>query len=297
MADFFCYENGKLARCDAYPEKYGIGFVGFGEVDCLDIGVDGEKIKKLSSTKYTTYAKTEDCNYIVLNIPSTQSADGEMKKVFIHCDVRGILVFCEDGSEFSGLVNDFGNKVVSPCLPSFLACFLLGVLSHDYIRMEGVEKELGEIETKIISSHTPYFPSTINKNRRRIAVLKRYYEQFFELSCILVEEEWLSSAKEEFEKIKEKLTRLRSDSMYLRDYMSQIREAYQQALDLSLNSVMKFLSAVTLIFSPLTFLVGWYGMNFEIPETNLENAYAIPIVLAITIIIFAVWLFKRKKWL
>ena len=162
--------------------------------------------------------------------------------------------------------------------------------------MEGVEKDLGKIETEILSTQNPNFPEKINSYRKKVSIIKRCYEQLYEVCVSLSEEEFLQSAVADLEKIKEKVKKLREDAMYLRDYMSQIREAYQQGVDLSLNATMKFLSAVTLLFSPLTFLVGWYGMNFDIPESKIQNGYLIPLVLAVVIIAVSVWVFKRKKW-
>ncbi len=296
MAKFFCFENTNLRECEKYPEKYGMGVLSFTEAEKAGTGIDEEFIRRLASTKYTSYERKRDYQYIVLNTPATQNPTGLYEKIVFYFDMRGVLVFCEKSDELCGIVGDFMEKLKTPDIPNFFACFLSGLLSHDYIYIEGVEKDLGKIETEIIASKTPNYPEKINRYRRKVAVIKRYYEQLFEVCETLGTEEWLSSAQTELEKIKEKVKRLREDSMYLRDYMSQVREAYQQSLDLSLNATMKFLSAVTLIFSPLTFLVGWYGMNFEIPEAKLAFGYAIPIVLSVVIIGVSVWLFKKKKW-
>ena len=59
---------------------------------------------------------------------------------------------------------------------------------------------------------------------------------------------------------------------------------------------MKFLSAVTLLFSPLTFLVGWYGMNFDMPEMKNSYSYVLPFALTAIIIMVTVFIFKKKKW-
>ncbi len=297
MAKFFCFENSNIVECESYPQKFGMGVLSFSEAEKVGVsGLDEEFVRKLSATKYTSYERKKDYQYIVLNTPATQSVNQLHEKIVIFLDMRGVLVFSENGKTLSGLVGDFAQKIKTPDIANFLSSFLLGLLSHDYIYIEGVEKDLGKIETEIISTQKPNFPDKINKYRRKVAVIKRYYEQLYEVVEALGEEEWLLTASADFEKIKEKVKKLREDSMYLRDYMSQIREAYQQALDLSLNATMKFLSAVTLVFSPLTFLVGWYGMNFDIPESKLANGYVIPIVLSIVIIGVTVWLFKRKKW-
>lgn len=296
MANFFSSESGRLEKVDFFPEKYGIGFLSFDEVDGLDYEkVNSDIISKLRSTKFTVYERKEDYQYVVLNTPMWDKVK-LYEKIVIYMDMRGVLVFSENSDELSGIAGDFSDKIGGADGGYFLSAFLNGLLAHDYIYMEGLEKELGKVETKILKEHTPNFAEKINSYRRKVAVIKRYYEQLYEVTLSLREEDFFSMAKEDFTKLNTKVERLREEALYLRDYMSQVREAYQQGVDLSLNSVMKFLSAGTLLFAPLQFLVGWFGMNFIMPETENPTGYAIPFVLSVIIIAVAICVFKRKKW-
>ncbi|WP_439132084.1 CorA family divalent cation transporter [Polaribacter sp.] len=64
-----------------------------------------------------------------------------------------------------------------------------------------------------------------------------------------------------------------------------------------LNEVMKTLTILSVIFIPLTFLAGIYGMNFtNIPELNWKYGYFILLGIMVLVTIGAVWYFKRKKW-
>ncbi|ANE48584.1 magnesium transporter [Paenibacillus swuensis] len=48
-----------------------------------------------------------------------------------------------------------------------------------------------------------------------------------------------------------------------RDLMGNLREAYQMSLENRTNEVMRVFTAITTIFMPLTFVTGFYGMNFD----------------------------------
>ncbi|MCA5005582.1 magnesium transporter CorA family protein [Sphingobacterium bovistauri] len=64
------------------------------------------------------------------------------------------------------------------------------------------------------------------------------------------------------------------------------------------NEIMRILTIISVFFMPLTFIVGVYGMNFDMmPELHWKYGYPIVIcaMLAISLIIY-LW-FKRKKWL
>ena len=62
----------------------------------------------------------------------------------------------------------------------------------------------------------------------------------------------------------------------LRDYLSQVREAYQSQIDINLNNVMKIFTVITAIFLPLSLIAGWYGMNFNMPE--YQSPYGLSLI-------------------
>jgi magnesium transporter len=64
-----------------------------------------------------------------------------------------------------------------------------------------------------------------------------------------------------------------------------------------LNEVMKTLTIFSVIFIPLTFMVGIYGMNFEnIPELKWHYGYFILLGLMLVVTLISIIIFKRKKW-
>ena len=77
-----------------------------------------------------------------------------------------------------------------------------------------------------------------------------------------------------------------------------IHDLYQSQLDVRQNRIMGLLTIVTTVFTPLTLITGWYGMNFKyMPELEYRISYPIVILLCIVIVISCLAFFKKKKWL
>jgi magnesium transporter len=83
-----------------------------------------------------------------------------------------------------------------------------------------------------------------------------------------------------------------------RELTSDMRDHYMSIKADRMNSIMLTLTVVTVIFMPLTFIAGIYGMNFEyMPELKWHYGYfAVLGLMAIVGVSMYIW-FKRKGWL
>jgi magnesium transporter len=72
---------------------------------------------------------------------------------------------------------------------------------------------------------------------------------------------------------------------------------YFSAQSHRMNEIMKTLTIVSVVFIPLTFIVGVYGMNFEhMPELKAPNGYFITLGVMFILVMVMIFYFKRKKW-
>ncbi|WHT38819.1 CorA family divalent cation transporter [Myroides sp. mNGS23_01] len=64
-----------------------------------------------------------------------------------------------------------------------------------------------------------------------------------------------------------------------------------------MNEIMKVLTIVSVIFIPLTFIAGVYGMNFEnMPELKMENGYFITLMGMFLLVLSMIAYFKWRRW-
>jgi magnesium transporter len=60
---------------------------------------------------------------------------------------------------------------------------------------------------------------------------------------------------------------------------------------------MKTLTLVSVVFMPLTFIVGIYGMNFKfMPELEWKYGYFMVMGLMFVLILGMIYYFKKKRW-
>ena len=79
---------------------------------------------------------------------------------------------------------------------------------------------------------------------------------------------------------------------------SDLIDGYISVASHRLNQIMKVLTIFTVVFVPLSFIAGIYGMNFEnMPELKSKSGYFILLGTMFMIATTLLMIFKRKKWL
>lgn len=82
-----------------------------------------------------------------------------------------------------------------------------------------------------------------------------------------------------------------------REILSDQLNIHHTTSSMVMNDKMKFLTIFSVIFIPLTFLVGVYGTNFDnLPELHLKYGYFILWGIMLVIAGVMLFFFKRKRW-
>jgi len=104
--------------------------------------------------------------------------------------------------------------------------------------------------------------------------------------------------KYEFIDINEHLKYLINESKALLDRTGYLLNLHMGILSTRMNKAMQRLAAISIIFLPLTFVVGNYGMNFDyMPELHWKYGYLFVWILNISLALgIIIWL-KKKKWI
>jgi len=82
-----------------------------------------------------------------------------------------------------------------------------------------------------------------------------------------------------------------------RELAASLMDVYMSTMGNKLNEILKFLTVISTIFIPLTFIVGVYGMNFEnMPELKGEWSYFMVWLVMLAVAGGLIFYFWRKGW-
>ena len=182
---------------------------------------------------------------------------------------------------------------------NFLADLLLTLVRDDLTALEQLEERIANLEQEVLADNTDRFIHRMSAIRKEVSRADRFYAQLADFGASLLEEADDLFDKRSTRRMNYFLRRveaLKNETERLREYAMQVSGEYQSQVDIAQNRVMQLLTIVTTIFLPLSLIVGWYGMNFDMPELNWEYGYPVVIVLAVVIVAVLIRYFKRKKW-
>lgn len=185
-----------------------------------------------------------------------------------------------------------------------LYLMLDAIMENFFITIESYEEAIEKMYVAVKSESDKNFIPGIEKNRDNLHYIKRAINPLREALYNLksIEED------EEFDAIKAPnhayFSRLHQKSLELLDQieydlatLDSASNFYFAAQGQRMNQIMKTLTIFSVIFMPLTFIAGVYGMNFEnMPELRTDNGYFVTLIaMAIIGIIMTIY-FKKKHW-
>ncbi|MEO8516602.1 MAG: magnesium/cobalt transporter CorA [Flavobacterium sp.] len=185
-----------------------------------------------------------------------------------------------------------------------LYLLLDAIMENFYITIENEEDRVEELinETKtstklIILEHIEKHRDNYNYLKRSIIPLR---DSLYSIKSMKDDDVFNAIAPENysfFERLHQKSLELLEQIEYDLTSLDSAANYFFSAQSHKMNEVMKTLTVVSVIFMPLTFIVGVYGMNFQhMPELNYEYGYFIILgVMVVLAFVMAVY-FKWKKW-
>ncbi len=216
-----------------------------------------------------------------------------------------IITFQEKaGDVFEGVRNRLRNKKgrIRTRNSDYLAFALLDVIVDKYLAiLANYDEEINEQELRLVDATDKEILAEINASKKEINYLRKYARPLREAIYDLSRSKMNFMEKRTKPFIKDLLDHINHviESIELnRETINDNLNTYHSQMSSKLNDILKVLTIFSVVFIPLTFMAGIYGMNFEyIPELSYQYSY--PIFWAVLILMAGGMLlyFRRKKWM
>lgn len=170
-----------------------------------------------------------------------------------------------------------------------------------YIVLEEIENQIEQLEDKMLVELNDFSKNNIHRLKKELLVLRKSISplreaiaNFSKTDSHFVDESTFVFIRNLYENTIQIMDTVDS----YRDVLNGLQDLFMTEVSFKMNKVMQLLTIISVIFIPLTFLAGIYGMNFEnIPELKYKYGYFILWGVMLTIFAFMIYYFRKKKWL
>jgi magnesium transporter len=175
------------------------------------------------------------------------------------------------------------------------------IVDNYYIVLEKIGEKTDLLDEELIRRPHPETLEKIYELKREVIYLRKCIWPLREVINILARDTYIKITEETriyFRDIYDHTVQAIETVETLRDIISGMMDLYLSSLSNKMNEIMKSLTMIGLLFIPLTFIAGIYGMNFEyMPELKMKTGYPITLGVMLVIAVLMIFYFRRKGWI
>jgi magnesium transporter len=189
--------------------------------------------------------------------------------------------------------------------PDHLLYKIIDDLVADYMPLvEMIDDQIDRVEDEVLTKAAPDTLQRIFALKRILLSMRRILTPQREVLNKLARDDFeVVDPKDRvfFRDVYDHLVRLHDINESMRDLVGGALDTYLSVVNNRMNEVMKTLTIITTLFMPVSFLTGFFGMNFFEASGQLNqwtNVPAFDVVLVIFIvlpIVMLIWM-KRRTW-
>jgi magnesium transporter len=271
------------------------------QLDLMDADVLEDALSGETGTQHARFPRHL---HMVMTGARIKGREMELARVDVLVGERTLVTVHDEGSNFIDSVKrDYRDDFLHHAkTPSFLIYELWDHLLDSYVVVQNdLEDRVEAMESTLISDVND---AVFRDVAELSSSLLHFRKVLMPARAVLTD---LSSRKSRF--ISEAtqpflanmvgtVERILQDVVVAREILANSLNLYMSVVGHRTNEVMRRLTVVSVIFSPLTFLVGVYGMNFSVqPELQWRYGYAAFWVLTIGVATALLVLMSRKRFL
>jgi magnesium transporter len=190
--------------------------------------------------------------------------------------------------------------------PDHLLYRLVDEIAASYMTVvEALDDEIDFAEDQVFGNPAPTVLNHIFKLKRAVLSLRRIIGPQREVLNKLARDDYGVIDQHDqvyFRDVYDHLVRLYDITESIRDLVSGTLDTYLSVINNRMNEIMKTLTIITTLFMPISFLTGFFGMNFFEPVARLYGwtsplAFIITLAILITVPWGMFYYIRHRKWM
>jgi len=249
--------------------------------------------------------------FVILSLPTIEDTRINIDQISIFLGNNYVISFHESPHDlFEPIRNRIRNhtsKFRSKSADYILYALLDIIIDQGFPLLESLGEIIEDLEEELLQTPTNQTMENIHNLKRHLLLLRRMlWPQREVINTIIRNDQGLihSDTIIYFHDCYDHTVQILDILESFRETTTNMVDVYLSTVSNRLNETMKVLTIIATIFMPLTFIVGLYGMNFNINDQSpwampeLHWYYGYPLVWALIIAVgVGMWIyFKRKHW-
>ncbi len=186
--------------------------------------------------------------------------------------------------------------------PDFIFHMIIDDIVDNYSPLlDALDSSIDNLEDEIFRKPTQRTMARILQLKKDIMTVKRIAAYQREMLNRLSRGEFALITRNEivyYRNVYDHLVRTADLADSYRDVVAGMLDAYLSVTSNNLNQVMKVLTIISTIFLPLSFITGFWGMNFNhLPGAQWEYGALAAAAFMAAVAGGMLWFFRRKKWM
>jgi len=204
-------------------------------------------------------------------------------------------------SEVRDRIENSRGKIRSRGADFLMHRMLESVIDNYFEVLSDTIKNIEEIDEKILKYQSKQLFRDLENEKRKLIILRKIVLPMREICSELLSSDSIFIQKDNtryFNNLQKSCNTILEEIDANKQILEGLANLYYAAQGQRMNQIMKFLTVISSIFIPLTFIVGIYGMNFKyMPELNNPKGYFNVLVVMAILSISLLLYFIRKGWL
>lgn len=181
--------------------------------------------------------------------------------------------------------------------------FMDAIVDSYFVYIELLENEQDKLDEIVETSGDKSIPRNIFDLKRKVLEFKKTTWPLREMMNSITRDDKSFMFRDDrnilfYRDLQDHVLRITESADALRDSVYSLVEMHMNVTSIRMNEVMKVLTVITTIFTPIMFVASIYGMNFDgMPEIHISHRYSLFWIGVVILSGIQLYYFKRKKWL